>query len=152
MGYIKTFDEFINEDNSWNSRRNLESGEDLYKFIITNYENLGKEDIEIEKGKDDRGIAWSVVTVPVTLSGLKIETEPWAEDPTKTFAIDINPDLEEYLDPDTYDELDDQILDQGVLRVYTNPGMGTVTNDDFIRVLDSLLSNVPDPALRKKIA
>ena len=149
MGYVKTFSEFINEDNSWNSHNN-ESGDDLYKFIIANYENLGKEDVEIENGKDDRGIAWSIVSVPVTLSGLKIQTEPLVDDPTKTFAININPDLEEYLDPDTYFELDDQILDQGILRVYTSTD--TVTNDEFISVLDGLLSNVPDPALRKKIA
>ena len=122
--------------------------EDLYHYLLENYENLGKEEILFNKGKDADGI-WYELTIPVTLSGLKLETEPYVGRPGETFAIDINPELEQYLESDTYDEIDDEILDEhGVLRVFTGPD--EVTNEDILNVLDGLLKNVPDPVLRKK--
>ena len=120
--------------------------EDLYHYLLDNYQNLGKEEISFKKGKDAYGISYEL-QIPVTLSGLKLETEPG--EPGETFSVDINPELEQYLDKNTYYDIDDEILDEhGVLRVFTDPD--NVTNNGIIRLLDGILKNVPDPALRKK--
>ena len=122
--------------------------EDLYKYLIDNYENLGDEEISFNKGKDSDGI-WYEIQIPVTLSGLKLESEPYVGYPGESFSIDIKPELEKYLEPETYDEVSEEILDEhGVLRIFTDPE--AVTNSGIVRVLDGLLKNVPDPALRKK--
>jgi len=119
---------------------------DLYDYLIKSYECLGKEEIELNKGKTD-GKWWYEIKVPVTLSGLYFDTEPG--DSADVFSVDIQPELEQYLEPDTYVEIDDQILDEyGVLRIFTESD--GVSNSDIIKILDGLLKNVPDPALRKK--
>jgi hypothetical protein len=128
----------------------VESMKDLYDYIRKNYDVLGNEDIELETGKHE-GITWYAITIPVTMDGLNLVSEPSVENPQKTWSINIKPELEPYLEPGTYDEIDYEILDtDGVLRIYLHPEDPYVTNDGVIELLDGLLENVPDPALRRK--
>ena len=150
MGIIKKFDEFVNEAIIGRPiGGKTDSLKDLYQYLLDNYDNLGDVEINFNEGKDGNGEYWSELQIPVTLSGLMLETEPGVME-GGTFSIDIKPELEQYLEPGTYDEVDDMILDDhGVLRVFTDEE--SISNDSILGVLDGLLKNVPDPALRKRI-
>ena len=149
MSRVKTFSEFINEEIIKRPVGGYsETLEDLYNYLLDNYDNLGKEDITFNKGEDSDGV-WYELSIPVTLSGLSLETEPYVGRPGETFSVDIKPELEKYLEPGTYDEIDDDILDEhGVLRVFTETD--EVSNEGLLKLLDGILKNVPDPALRRK--
>lgn len=142
MGHIKTFSEFINEKVITLPKHIAES---TYDYLLDNYTPEG--DVKIEFNTVDN--VDGELTIPVTLSGLTLETE--IGNPGEIFSVDIQPELEQYLEPGTYSDIDDEILDEhGVLRVFTDENEPYVTKDGIIRLLDGLLKNVPDPALRKK--
>lgn len=153
MERIKTYAEFINE--TWgigpkyvkptptkDDEYNLEN---LHQYLLNTYEEMGDKNIEFNKGKDANGIWWEL-TIPVTMNGQVIQTEPG--EPGRVFSIDFQPELEKYVEPGTYDDIDDSILDEhGWLRALM---VDDVTNTEIIKFLEGLLKNVPDPALRKR--
>ena len=126
------------------------SVENLYNYLIDSYELLGDAKIELESGKTDDGEEWNSIQIPITLSGENIETEVWAEDPSKIFAIDFTNNLMTYVeDMETVVEIDDEnINSDDYSRAYTsfNPPLLCSEVVDF---LDELLRLVPDPALKR---
>ena len=123
---------------------NTETIEELYEYLKRYYVLLGDKDIEVERGQFN-GKSWTWLGIPLTLDGDIGETELDNGDRTKVFSFDIPEKLEKYLEPDTYDDIDS--LNDEFIRVF---GIDNMTNVEIVTVLDGLLKNLPNPAMKKK--
>lgn len=134
---------FIPEYDKYTKNKKLKL---LLQYVVNNYVVLGDKTPGFIK--EDPSDSWYILEIPITLSGFSMKPEESSDEENEIFAIDINPELEKYLDNKTYVETTDDLIDDyGLLRVLT---YGNLSIEDAIDILDGLLKNVPDPALKRK--
>ncbi len=160
MGTIKSFKEFIAES-IWSDIQDRSSGdiirkediihyEDLknekctldilYKYLLQHYTVLGDDKITYDENKG--------IEIPV-----KLENEPITVIPTDhntVFSIEAPFNLREYIEKSKYSPYSWD--EANCIEVIISEDSDDMCCSDVVNFLDELLSLIPTPALRKKIA
>ena len=142
MGYIKTFNEFINETfgNSYNVDEIYNELIDFYKPLDKNSEGITIEDYD-ENGK--------AIKIPLTTNGDYAITEPDAMNKSKIYCIDIPKKFVKFINGPGLHQYDIEDLDSNMLPDGSEPMCRVLYGnalqfDDIMDIVNKIL-NVMDP-------
>ena len=130
---------------------NLNEGtmEDLYNYIIQNYEYTKEPANEY---RSIRQLSSRDISVPITLDGGMMETTIDYSSPDEMEFIVIRNDLVKYLDDEAYSRYFDYVEkdnpDDENTKIIVDGDYFPKKN--MIGIIDALIENVPNPALKKK--
>jgi len=123
--------------------------DDLYNYIIQNYEYVQKP---VSEYRSIRQLSSKNISIPITLDGGMMETTTDYSNPDEIEFIIIRNNLVKYLDDEAYaryyDYVEKDNPDDEVTKIIVDGDYFPKKN--VIGILDALLENVPNPALRKK--
>ena len=122
--------------------------EQLYNYLLQNYECLGDDEIKIEQDSMREGD--DSITIPLSMEGENIYVEPDTMEIGEIYSIDF---------PKKYKTIvkrmgffieveDDEDFNDGMCRGLQN---GNVLKSDVVDFLENILKKVTNPAIRKRV-